>query len=73
MPETSSPRTRKRFGTFSGVFTPCVLMILGVILYLRLGKVTGEAGLYTCLLIIACSKLNLWRHQPVVLLRVDNR
>jgi amino acid transporter len=32
-------------------------MILGVILYLRLGQVTGQAGLYTCLVIIGCAKL----------------
>lgn len=35
---------RQRFGTFSGVFVPCTLMILGVIMYLRLGFVTGTAG-----------------------------
>ena len=27
----------KKFGTFGGVFTPNVLTILGVIMYLRLG------------------------------------
>jgi solute carrier family 12 sodium/potassium/chloride transporter 2 len=27
----------KKFGTFGGVFTPDVLTILGVIMYLRLG------------------------------------
>lgn len=47
--------TRARFGTFGGVFTPCVLMILGVILYLRLGQVTGQAGLLDCLIIIGCA------------------
>ncbi len=50
-------KARTRFGTFSGVFTPCVLMILGVILYLRMGYVTGQAGLLDCLLIIAFAKL----------------
>lgn len=49
--------TRTRFGTFGGVFTPCVLMIVGVILYLRLGQVTGQAGLWHCLLIIGFAKL----------------
>ena len=48
---------RTRFGTFGGVFTPSVLMILGVILYLRLGQVTGQAGLWQCLLVIGCAKL----------------
>ena len=34
----------RKFGTFGGVFTPNVLTILGVILYLRLGWVVGNAG-----------------------------
>jgi amino acid permease-like protein len=32
-------------GTFEGVFTPSVLTILGIILFLRLGFVVGSAGL----------------------------
>lgn len=36
----------KKFGTFAGVFTPSILTILGVIMYLRLGWVVGQAGLY---------------------------
>ena len=36
----------KKFGTFAGVFTPSLLTILGVIMYLRLGWVVGQAGLY---------------------------
>jgi len=39
-------------GTFSGVFTPSVLTILGIILFLRLGYVVGSAGLGQALLII---------------------
>ena len=35
-----------RFSTFEGVFTPCLLSILGVIMYLRLGWVVGEIGLW---------------------------
>ena len=41
-----------RFGTFGGVFTPTLLTILGVIMYLRLGWVIGNAGLIGGLLII---------------------
>ncbi|MGD9251772.1 MAG: amino acid permease, partial [Desulfobacterales bacterium] len=40
-------------GTFGGVFTPSVLTILGIILFLRLGYVVGEAGLARALTIIA--------------------
>ncbi len=42
----------KKFGTFSGVFTPSILTILGVIMYLRLGWVVGQAGLIATLGII---------------------
>lgn len=40
-------------GTFAGVFTPSILTILGIILFLRLGYVVGSAGLMRGLLIIA--------------------
>ena len=39
-------------GTFSGVFTPSILTILGIILFLRLGYVVGSAGLGRALIII---------------------
>lgn len=34
-----------RFGTFTGVFTPTLLTILGVIMYVRIGWLVGNAGL----------------------------
>ena len=46
----------KRFGAFSGVFTPSILTILGVIMYLRLGWVTGQAGLLGALGIVITMK-----------------
>jgi len=39
-------------GTFGGVFTPSILTILGIILFLRLGYVVGNAGLARALIII---------------------
>ncbi|MEE8335804.1 MAG: amino acid permease [Candidatus Neomarinimicrobiota bacterium] len=48
---------RHRFGTFEGVFTPTILTILGVILYLRLGWVVGNAGFGGALLIILLAKI----------------
>ncbi|TVQ91834.1 MAG: hypothetical protein EA393_04290 [Bacteroidetes bacterium] len=42
----------RKFGTFGGVFTPSLLTILGVIMYLRLGWVVGQAGLIYTLGII---------------------
>ncbi len=46
-----------KFDTFGGVFTPCVLTILGVIMFLRFGQVVGEAGIWQALAIVLCAKL----------------
>lgn len=51
------PKSLKKFGTFGGVFTPTLLTILGVIMYLRLGWVVGNAGLLGTWLIIIISFL----------------
>ena len=40
------------FGTFKGVFTPSILTILGVIMYLRFGWVIGNVGIVQTLLIV---------------------
>ncbi|HSR15492.1 MAG TPA: amino acid permease, partial [Gemmatimonadales bacterium] len=45
-------RDQGRLGTFGGVFTPSILTILGIILFLRLGYAVGNAGLVKALLII---------------------
>lgn len=47
-----APRQAKQFGTFGGVFTPTLLTILGVIMYLREGWVIGNAGILGGVLII---------------------
>lgn len=49
--------TQGRFGTFGGVFVPNILTILGVIMYLRLGWVVGNAGLFRTLLILGIANL----------------
>ncbi len=41
-----------KFGAFKGVFTPSILTILGVIMYLRLPWIIGQAGLWATLGII---------------------
>ena len=53
MAESASSPAAGRFGTFKGVFTPNVLTILGIILFLRTGWVVGQAGLWGSLIIIA--------------------
>lgn len=46
-----------RFGTFTGVFTPNILTILGIILFLRVGWVVGQAGLWGALAIVVLANL----------------
>ncbi|MEO0560068.1 MAG: amino acid permease [Bacteroidota bacterium] len=55
-PETTGhvPGPRK-FGTFAGVFTPTLLTILGVIMYLRTGWVVGNAGVLGTLGVVGLS------------------
>jgi solute carrier family 12 sodium/potassium/chloride transporter 2 len=53
---TSDRSQPKKFGTFAGVFTPDVLTILGVIMYLRLGWVVGNAGFLGAVIIILLAK-----------------
>lgn len=53
-PEELQP---KKFGTFGGVFTPSLLTILGVIMFLRFSTVVGYAGLWQSLVILAAAKL----------------
>ena len=57
MSEGSRSEARKSTGaslsTFGGVFVPSFLTIIGIIFFMRLGYVTGQAGLFKALLIIA--------------------
>nr|MDA3963099.1 amino acid permease [Planctomycetota bacterium] len=61
MPDTIAPSavqpSTARFGTFGGVFTPCTLTILGVIMFLRFGQVVGNAGIWQALIIVSIAKL----------------
>ena len=45
-----------KLGTFGGVFTPSILTILGVIMFMRAGYVIGEAGIIHALLILLIAK-----------------
>ena len=49
--------SKGKLGTFPGVFTPSVLTILGIILFLRLGYVVGSAGLTRALIIIGLANV----------------
>lgn len=46
-----------KFGTFGGVFTPSILTILGVIMYLRLPMIVGQAGLIATIGIIVVAHI----------------
>lgn len=52
---SSSVAQSTGLGTFGGVFTPSILTILGVIMYLRFGWVVGNAGLFGTLAIVTIS------------------
>ncbi|MFN1835792.1 Na-K-Cl cotransporter [Balneola sp. MJW-20] len=49
------PSREGGLGTFGGVFTPSILTILGVIMYLRFGWVVGNVGLIGTLIIVTLS------------------
>ena len=48
----TGPAGRYQFGTFGGVFTPSILMILGAIMFMRANFVTGQAGVIRTVLIL---------------------
>ncbi|MDJ0716793.1 MAG: Na-K-Cl cotransporter [Prochloraceae cyanobacterium] len=52
-----SKTTESGLGTFGGVYTPSILTILGVIMYLRFGWVVGNVGLFGTLAIVTLSTL----------------
>ena len=48
----------EKFGTFLGVYTPSVLTILGLVMYLRFGWVLGNVGLgFTLLIVLLASSI----------------
>ena len=51
-PNQTVPAVSSGLGTFGGVFTPSILTVLGVIMYLRLGWVVGNVGLLGTLIIV---------------------
>lgn len=50
------PPAGNQFGTFAGVFTPTILTILGVIMFLRAGFVVGQGGVLGAVLILLLAK-----------------
>ncbi len=53
--ETGQKQPAPKFGTFLGVYTPSVLTILGLVMYLRFGWVVGNLGLPVTVLVVLLS------------------
>jgi len=53
---TEAGTAPEKLGTFGGVFVPNVLTILGVIMFLRFGQITGQAGILQALGILLAAK-----------------
>lgn len=55
---TTSQSTKNsiKFGTFGGVFTPSILTIFGVIMFMRANYVVGEAGIINAAIILFLSQ-----------------
>ena len=52
MPAMTKTTKAPKFGTFLGVYTPSILTILGLIMYLRFGWVVGNVGLFKTIVIV---------------------
>jgi amino acid transporter len=50
-----SQQEKIKFGTFGGVFTPSILTIFGLIMFMRSNYVVGNAGVYQSLIILLLS------------------
>lgn len=51
------PQKGNQFSTFAGVFTPSILTILGVIMFLRAGFVIGQAGIIHAVIILVLAEI----------------
>lgn len=55
--KNNSHKTAHKFGAFGGVFTPSVLTIVGVIMFLRYANVIAYGGLWGALFILFTAKI----------------
>lgn len=53
--ESSPILVPKKFGTFLGVFIPSILTVLGLIMYLRMGWVVGNLGVFGTIVVVTIS------------------
>ena len=65
---------RRKFGAFSGVFTPSILTILGVIMFLRLPQVVGQAGMWAAIgIVVAAHVISVTTGLSVSSIATDKR
>jgi amino acid transporter len=65
---------QNKFGTFGGVFVPSILTILGVIMYLRLPNIVGQAGLlYTIAIIFVAHIISITTGLSVSSIATDKK
>lgn len=55
-PVRSTSEAANKFGTFGGVFTPSILTIFGVIMFMRANFVVGQSGIFAAILILIIAK-----------------
>ncbi|GAB4279569.1 MAG: Na-K-Cl cotransporter [Candidatus Rifleibacteriota bacterium] len=55
-PAKNEETAGNKFGTFGGVFTPSILTIFGVIMFMRANFVVGQAGIRNAILILLAAK-----------------
>jgi len=73
-PEGAGAEAGAGFSTFAGVFTPSILTILGVIMYLRFGWVVGNVGLVNTLLIVTiCTSITALTALSMAAIATDRR
>jgi amino acid transporter len=64
--------TSSKLNTFGGVYTPSILTILGVIMYLRFGWVVGNVGLLGTLLIVTiCTAITFLTALSICVISTD--
>jgi solute carrier family 12 sodium/potassium/chloride transporter 2 len=71
-PKPPTEDDKPGLGTFGGVYTPSILTILGVIMYLRFGWVVGNAGLIgTMLIVVLANCITLFTALSVCAIATD--
>jgi amino acid transporter len=71
---SEAPSAGAGLGTFQGVFTPSILTILGVIMYLRFGWVVGNVGLaLTLVIVVACTAVTFVTALSMASIATDRR